>query len=70
MRKIAILVAAAAVLSTFPALAQSPLTPTGWNHGCYRWGETGFHRYDFCIGPDFVYPHHQTCDKNGWCTLT
>jgi hypothetical protein len=72
MRRLAMLVAAAAILSTFPVLAdaqQSPLTPGGWNHGCYRLGETGYHWYDFCLGPDFAYPHHKTCDKNG-CTYT
>jgi hypothetical protein len=72
MRKLAILVAATAVMATFPALAQSPtpLTPAGWNHGCFRWGETGHHWYDFCVGPDFLYPHHKNCDKNGFCTFT
>jgi hypothetical protein len=70
MRKLAVLVAAAVVLSTLPALAQSALTPAGWNHGCFRWGETGHHWYDFCVGPDFLYPHHRNCDSNGYCTFT
>lgn len=71
MRKLAILVAAAAVVSAFPALAQSssaPLTPAG-NHGCFRWGETGDHWYSFCLGPDFFYPHRKTCNSAGWCTF-
>jgi hypothetical protein len=66
MRKLAILaIATAMALSTLPALADSPLTPGGWNHGCFRWGETGYHWYGFCLGPDFVYPHHKTCGQNG-----
>jgi hypothetical protein len=72
MRKLAILAAAAAVVSAFPALAQSPsapLTPAGWNHGCFRWGETGNHWYSFCLGPDFFYPHRKTCNSAGWCTF-
>jgi hypothetical protein len=26
--------------------------------GCYRWGETGYHWYRFCLGPSWLYPHH------------
>jgi hypothetical protein len=71
MRKLAILATAAMALAS-PAFAQSQsaLTPAGWNHGCFRWGETGNHWYRFCAGPDFLYPHHKTCNNNGWCTFS
>ena len=71
MRRLAILIAATAVLSTFPALfANAQLTPSGWNHGCFRFGEAGYRWYGFCLGPDFVYPHHKTCAVNGWCSYS
>jgi len=34
--------------------------------GCYRWGETGYHRYRFCAGPYWLYPHHRYCHY-GYC---
>jgi hypothetical protein len=61
MRKLALLAAAVATLSAatiLPANAQ-----VGWNAGCYRYGLTGYHWYDFCLGPNFVYPHQRTCDR-------
>jgi hypothetical protein len=33
-------------------------------------GETGYHWYNFCVGPDFLYPHHRTCNQSGWCSLS
>jgi hypothetical protein len=65
MRRLAVLIAAAAALSAAslaPAEAQ-----TAWNHGCFRYGPTGFHHYDFCIGPDFLYAHQRICDHGGSC---
>jgi hypothetical protein len=64
MRKIAFLIAAVATLSAsalLPANAQ-----VGWNSGCFRWGETGYHHYDFCLGPNFVYAHQRVCE-HGTC---
>ena len=60
MRKLALLVAAAATLS---AVA---LTSTTADAGCYRLGETGYHWYRFCAGPAFLYPHHRVC-RHGYC---
>jgi hypothetical protein len=34
--------------------------------GCYRWGETGYHWYDFCLGPSWLYPHQRVC-RHGYC---
>jgi hypothetical protein len=34
------------------------------NGGCYRWGETGYHWYNFCIGPAWLYPHQRVCRRN------
>jgi len=42
--------------------AVSPFETTG----CYRLGETGYHWYDFCVGPRFLYPHHRVC-RHGHC---
>ena len=42
MRKLAMLVAATAILSA------GVLLPTKANAGCYRWGETGYHWYRYC----------------------
>ena len=61
MRKIVILVAAALALSVS---ASAPASAEG---GCYRIGDTGFHYYDFCLGPWFFYPHEKVCDKHGGC---
>jgi hypothetical protein len=63
MRKIALLLAAMGTLTAsaiLPAKAE-------WGSSCYRWGETGYHRYDFCLGPDFIYPHERVCDREGHC---
>lgn len=35
--------------------------------GCYRLGETGYHWYAFCLGPDWLYPHRRIC-HHGSCT--
>ena len=60
MRKIATLIIAAGILSagSFVSTAQA---------GCYRFGETGYHWYGFCLGPRFLYPHHRVCNNNGYC---
>jgi hypothetical protein len=34
--------------------------------GCYRWGETGYHWYPFCLGPSWLYPHQRVC-RQGYC---
>ncbi|HLW92775.1 MAG TPA: hypothetical protein VKS78_15945 [Roseiarcus sp.] len=65
MRKLALLVAAAAAIST-AALATAN-AQTGWNDGCYRLGLTGYHWYNFCVGPDFAYPHRRVCERGGFC---
>ena len=57
MRKLALLVAAAAALS---AVA---LSSAAADAGCYRLGDTGYHWYQFCAGPWFLYPHHRVCHK-------
>lgn len=57
MRKIIVLIAATLVLSSasFPASAEG---------GCYRWGETGYHWHNFCVGPSFLYPHRRVCSRH------
>ena len=35
-------------------------------YGCYRWGETGYHWYPFCLGPSWLYPHQRVC-RRGSC---
>ena len=35
-------------------------------YGCYRWGETGYHWYNFCLGPSWLYPHQRVC-RGGYC---
>jgi hypothetical protein len=35
-------------------------------YGCYRWGETGYHWYPFCLGPTWLYPHQRVC-RQGYC---
>jgi hypothetical protein len=35
-------------------------------YGCYRWGETGYHWYPFCLGPSWLYPHQRVC-RQGYC---
>jgi hypothetical protein len=36
------------------------------NGGCYRWGESGYRWYNFCIGPAWLYPHQRVC-RHGYC---
>ena len=60
MRTLVMLVAAMATLS---AVA---LTPTTADAGCYRLGMTGYHWYNLCAGPPFLYPHQRVC-QNGHC---
>jgi opacity protein-like surface antigen len=70
MRKIVLLAAAVATLSSAAILpASAQITPQGWNSGCYRFGETGYHWYGFCLGPNFAYPHKRVCD-HGNCSYT
>ena len=64
MRKIILLAAAVATLTSAAILpASAQITPQGWNAGCYRFGETGYHWYDFCIGPSVLYPHQKVCSR-------
>ena len=65
MPKIVILAVTTAAFSA--ALTQSSLAQQRWDYGCFRWGETGHHWYNFCVGPDFLYPHHRNCDRNVYC---
>lgn len=55
------LVAALSVLSVAAAV------PASAEGGCFRMGETGYHWYDFCVGPWFLYPHERVCDRAGDC---
>jgi hypothetical protein len=59
MTKLFLTVAAVALLS---AVAITPASA-----GCYRLGLTGYHWYNFCAGPGFIYPHHRVCNRNGYC---
>jgi hypothetical protein len=68
MRKLAAFLCVTAILSALPVLPAA--AQQGWNHGCYRFGETGYHWYNVCLGPDFAYPHHRVCDHNGFCSYT
>jgi hypothetical protein len=61
MRKLAMFVAATAMLS---ALATLPAQ--AFDSGCYRLGLTGYHWYGFCVGPNILYPHQRVC-RNGEC---
>jgi hypothetical protein len=60
MRKLALLVAAAATLSAVALL------PTEADAGCYRLGLTGYHWYRSCVGPRVLYPHRRVC-RHGHC---
>ena len=60
MRILAMLVAATAILGA------GVLLPTKADAGCYRLGETGYHWYKYCAGPDWVYPRKRVC-RNGRC---
>jgi hypothetical protein len=57
VRKIVVLIVAATALSAAAA------TPASAEGGCYRMGETGYHWYDFCVGPAFLYPHQKVCSR-------
>jgi hypothetical protein len=64
MRKFALLAVAFATLSASavaPAYAQVQVG--GWNSGCFRWGDSGYHWYGFCLGPNVAYPHKRVCDR-------
>jgi hypothetical protein len=64
MRKIALFAVAMATLSAatiVPATAQ--VAVGGWNSGCFRWGDSGYHWYGFCLGPNIAYPHKRVCDR-------
>jgi hypothetical protein len=58
MRRIIVLMAATWALSV------AALSPASAEGGCYRMGETGYHWYDFCIGPSFLYPHERLCSRH------
>ena len=60
MRKLAMFVAAIAILSV------GVLVPTKAEAGCIRLGETGHHWYRYCAGPRFLYPHRRVC-RHGHC---
>jgi hypothetical protein len=77
MRKLAIIIAAAGVLGSFASGAANAAVGQSLRAGiaainpielagCYRWGETGYHWYGFCVGPRFLYPHHRVC-RHGYC---
>jgi hypothetical protein len=77
MRKLAMIVAAAGVLGSLTSGAADAAVGqnlrAGINAinpvqqaGCYRWGETGYHWYGFCLGPRFIYPHRRVC-RHGYC---
>ena len=57
MRKLVMIVAAAATLSAVALL------PTAAEAGCYRLGLTGYHWYRFCLGPGVLYPHQRVCRR-------
>ncbi|MGE5156663.1 MAG: hypothetical protein ACM3OF_00820 [Gemmatimonas sp.] len=60
MRRFALLVGAAVILSVGVAL------PSRAEAGCYRLGETGYHWYRSCLGPHWIYPHRRVC-RHGHC---
>ena len=60
MRKLAMFVAAIAILSV------GALVPTKAEAGCYRLGETGYHWYRSARVPRVLYPHRRVC-RNGHC---
>lgn len=76
MRKLAVMIAAGVLGSLISTTTEAavgrdiktaveavnPLSTVG----CYRLGETGYHWYNFCLGPRFLYPHHRTC-RHGYC---
>jgi hypothetical protein len=61
MRKLVAIAVGGAVLC-----AVAVLPTTSHAAGCYRLGETGYHWYDFCLGPTWLYPHHRVC-RHGHC---
>jgi hypothetical protein len=60
MRRFALFAVVAAILSIGTVL------PSNAGAGCFRMGETGYHRYSYCWGPSFIYPHHRVC-RHGRC---
>jgi hypothetical protein len=79
MRKHAAIITTAAILSVGSLLSTVTQASVGQNidaaiaainpiekAGCYRWGETGYHWYRFCVGPHFLYPHRRVC-RHGYC---
>jgi hypothetical protein len=79
MHKLAIIIASAATVSAGSLLSTASHAAVGRSidaviadinpiekAGCYRWGETGYHWYRFCLGPRFIYPHRRVC-RNGYC---
>ncbi len=60
MRKLALLAAAAMILSV------GAVWPGSAEAGCYRLGETGYHWYRSCFGPRWIYPHHRV-RRHGYC---
>jgi hypothetical protein len=61
MHKLVVMAVGGAVLC-----AAAVLPTTSYAAGCYRLGETGYHSYDFCFGPTWLYPHHRVC-RHGEC---
>jgi hypothetical protein len=59
MKKLVMIAAAVAALSSMSILPASA--------GCLRFGETGYHWYQYCVGPHFMYPHHRHCNRHGYC---
>ena len=43
--------------------SQQLLKLNHWLLDRYRMGETGYHWYDFCVGPAFLYPHQKVCSR-------
>ncbi len=60
MRRYTLLAAVAVSLSTLA------MAPSKVEASCYRAGLGGYHWYDACFGPRFLYPHHRVC-RHGHC---
>ncbi len=56
-----------ALVAAVSALSVAVVAPASAEGGCYRFGETGYHWYNFCLGPSFLYPHERVCDRAGHC---
>ena len=59
MRRVALLAAAATILSV------AAILPSSAEAGCYRLGES-YHWYRYCWGPYWLYPHYRVC-RHGYC---